>query len=752
MSESLANRLSSAPPPAAGRAFWALLAEPERAALRAAGRTRSYAASAPLCHEGAPARQVFILMDGWIKETSATEDGHELILELRGPGEVVGAPAAFVRYHRATATAVEEVRVLVLEVRRFLDLLDGRPPAARALMQVMAGLLHAADRRHALSQSGGAQRLALRLLELADRYGSAADDGSVQIMLPLAQHEIAGWAGISRETAARALRSWRRTNIVETARKQIRITDPEALRNTVGGGWQEPAIARPPSLEAVTAVAAPAAPARIVPAAPHPAQLPQDIPDFTGRAEDLSTLHDVLRSGLRTIVIQGMAGVGKTALAVRWAHTIAAEFPDGQLFLDLRGHAQRPAVTTVEALGQLLRALDVPAEQVPPAADEQAALYRSRLADRRVLIVLDDATGSDQVRPLLPGNPHSLVVVTSRGQLSGLVARDGARALDLNVLSEQEAIELVATVLGPADPRVQAEPEQAAELTRRCAYLPLAVRIAAANLSVHQQEPIEAVVNELGEHDRLSALALDEEPHGAVRTAFELSYRDLDDATREALRLLALMPGLDFTLEAMAALLGLDTDRARGLLRGLARAHLVDVPTQSRYRLHDLVRDFAFERLAAEDDVADCNAAERRLLRHYLRQAQESSLFINEHRRTMRGAKPRPEGARDRSVREPHMAWFESERLNLVAVAHRAKDLGPPQIVWELADAVYDFLELRRYSTTNMSIHLLALDAAREAGQPLPTAVMHHHLAVALTGLGRYTEAMDNDAEARRIF
>lgn len=461
---------------------------------------------------------------------------------------------------------------------------------------------------------------------------------------------------------------------------------------------------------------------------PAPAQLPGDISDFVGRAAALDLLYGALREprprAMVITAIQGMAGVGKTALAVHWAHLVRDRFPDAQLFLDMHGHSARGQMTVREAFGRLLRALGVPGELVPDDEEEQASLYRTRLAGRRVLIVLDNVANSDQVRPLLPGHGDCLVVVTSRNQLPGLVALDGARTLDLDVLPQAEALDLVRTVLG-AD-RVTAESDAAADLARRCAYLPLALRIAAANLVVRPRESIAGLVDELAQ-DRLAALTLDEDPGGAVRSAFDLSYGDLGPDQRRAFRRLGLSEGPDITPAAAAALLDTDVAEARRLLRELARAHLV--VAGDRYRVHDLLREYAQEH-AGEDDQAERDAAVLRLVRWYHRAARQAAELLHG---------PSGPGAR---------AWFEAERENLVAITGQAARAGWHELTWRLAEAQFAFLELRHYGQFNLDVHRLGYAAAQAGGGDRERAVMLHHLAVIHRGRGRYDDALRLDERA----
>ncbi|HVQ91156.1 MAG TPA: AfsR/SARP family transcriptional regulator, partial [Mycobacteriales bacterium] len=354
-----------------------------------------------------------------------------------------------------------------------------------------------------------------------------------------------------------------------------------------------------------------------------PAQLPAAVAAFTGRDRHLRELDGLLATGaaarppvLVISTIAGAAGVGKTALAVHWARRVAGAFPDGQLHVNLRGHAAGPPVRPLEALAGFLHALGVPPADVPSEVEQAAALYRSVLAGKRVLVVLDNARHPDQVRPLLPSEPGCLVIVTSRDQLGGLVARDGAVRLALDVLTPAEARLLLARLLG-AD-RVAAEPLAAAELAELCGRLPLALRIAAANLGAAPRTTIARYTSQLAAGDRLAALEVDGDPQASVRAAFELSYRDLPGAAQRLFRLLGLVPGPDLTPPAAAALAAVPVEQAARLLDRLAAAHLVEHRVPGRYGCHDLLRRYAAERAGSDDPAADRQAALGRLVDFYL--------------------------------------------------------------------------------------------------------------------------------------
>jgi transcriptional regulator with XRE-family HTH domain len=355
---------------------------------------------------------------------------------------------------------------------------------------------------------------------------------------------------------------------------------------------------RPPAAAAATAARRSAVAA--------PAQLPGDVAVFTGRAEQLGQL-DVLLAGAadrrgggglaHAVVIAaivGTAGVGKTALAIHWAHRVRERFDGGQLYVDLRGYAQAPPLRPIAALAGFLRALGVAAEQIPADTDQAAALYRSLLWGRRMLVVLDNARDADQVRPLLPGSQECVVLATSRERLAGLVASHDAQRLVLGMLTADEAVSLLRRILG--SDRVDAEPAAVRGLAQACGFLPFALRITAAKLAWQPDRSITSYVECMLAGDRLSELAVDGDPHAAVGTAFDCSYAALSRAARRLFRLLGLLPGPEFTAQAAAALAGLPVPEAGRLLERLAAAHLIRPCGQGRFGFHELLRCYARQR------------------------------------------------------------------------------------------------------------------------------------------------------------
>jgi DNA-binding SARP family transcriptional activator/tetratricopeptide (TPR) repeat protein len=464
---------------------------------------------------------------------------------------------------------------------------------------------------------------------------------------------------------------------------------------------------------------------------PVPAQLPAAIAGFTGRTNHLRRLDGLLPdplAGATVATVTGPAGVGKTALAVHWAHRVRDRFPDGALFVDLRGYAEGRAVRPIEALTAALYALGVPAPEVPTDVDQASARYRTELAGRRVLVLLDNARTPEQVRPLLPGEPGCLVLVTSRERLNGLIARDGAQRINLDVLTPEEADDLLGRLIGVE--RVQAEPRSVAELARLCGYLPLALRISAARLLDHPDRDVAAHVAQLAAGNRLTGLAVDGDEHTAVRASFALSYTDLDPAARRLFRLLGLGMGTDFTAPAAAALAGLDRAATGRALDRLVSAHLVGQPAPDRYALHDLLRLYAAERAHDEDRDAEREQAIGRLLDWYLRgvDAAARTLYPAVLRLPM---PPGWEGERPVDDRAEAIAFLEAERSNLRHAVQYAAEHGPHRAAWLLADGLRGFLWLRRYVTDWLTIGRHGLAAAEAAGDRAAQAACHISVAVA---------------------
>lgn len=424
-----------------------------------------------------------------------------------------------------------------------------------------------------------------------------------------------------------------------------------------------------------------------------PAELPADIATFTGRERQIEqltaylTAADAHPGAARLAVISGTAGVGKTSLAVHWSHHVRHRFPDGQLFYNLHGYSDSAAKTAADALGSFLTALGTPPANVPLDVDARISLFRTMTADRRLLLVLDNVTSPDQVRPLLPANPHSAVVVTSRNDLSGLTVHDDALIVELGVLNGEDAVALLTRLLGASTP--DASPGPLEELAHLCAHLPLALRIAAANISRGAYGTVREYLTALRAGDRIAELAIDDTRSTAVEAAFALSYAALPPRSARLFRLIGLVPGVDFTLDAAAALSGSTVAGTRQELTRLAGAHLVDRYEPGRYRFHDLLRLYAAERAAEEEHPDDVAKARQRLYDWYLLNVRAAVEQSHPHWvRLPLGATA--EGVTPASFADSASAsgWLAAEHRNLVAAVHQAARSGPRQAAWLLTDAM----------------------------------------------------------------
>ncbi|SNY65230.1 AfsR/SARP family transcriptional regulator [Paractinoplanes atraurantiacus] len=462
-----------------------------------------------------------------------------------------------------------------------------------------------------------------------------------------------------------------------------------------------------------------------------PSQVPAPPSTFTGRAAELARLSELAPGAVGVIV--GPGGVGKTWTARRWAHEHRAGYPDGQLFADLRGFDPAgPPVPAAVVIRRFLDALGVAAASVPADPDAQTALYRSLVAGRRMIIVLDNARDSAHAAPLLPGAAGCAVLVTSRHELVGLVTAHGARPVALGTLGDDEARRLLAGHLG--GDRVAAEPAAVRALLRHCAGLPLALGIVAARAAVHPGLPLAELAAELEDAaTRLDALDGGELAVN-VRAALSCSAEALSEGEARLFALLGSAAGEDAGLDAIASLAGLPAAATRGLLRGLTAAHLVAEPRPGRWHMHDLVRLYAAERPGAAPDRP---AARRRLLDHYLRTAYAANRALAPLRDPIDpGPVEAPIPSEARAT-----AWFAAEHANLLAAVAAAHDNGLDTHAWQLAWAMATYLDRHAHWRDQAAVHLTAEAAARRLGDRAAQAYALNGLARAEIWLGRYEQA-----------
>ena len=503
------------------------------------------------------------------------------------------------------------------------------------------------------------------------------------------------------------------------------------------------------------------APSPARPATPAPRQLPQDVRHFVNRNAEFEGLASALSatgvhaSHVPVVVVTGAPGVGKTSLALRWAHRITDRFPDGQLYADLRGHDHDAPLTPLEALRGFLGALGVPHGSVPEETEPAAALFRSCLADRRMLVLLDNAASTAQVRPLLPGSPAALTIVTSRSRLSGLSVREGAHRMVLDLLSGTEAVALLRAVTEGR--RADDDAEALTELARLCARLPLALRIAGDRVLSHPHLRLEDLNAQLRDRAlRWHALSADEDegdrPYD-VRTVFDWSHDALPAPVARLFRLLGAHPGTAFGTHDAAALAALGTAEARRLLDRLTGAHLLEQTGSDRFRFHDLLRAYASDQSHALDPPADRQAALHRLLTWYFH--------------TATGALTRVEPASDEDVtlseessveplplrdRDHALAWFRQEHAALQAAVRAAARSGADELASKLPLVLWRSDALPLTSTELLGMAGISLAASRRLGDRAAEARTLGRMGRVLSSRRRFEESQECRRQALALF
>ncbi|QUQ63300.1 tetratricopeptide repeat protein [Kutzneria sp. CA-103260] len=477
---------------------------------------------------------------------------------------------------------------------------------------------------------------------------------------------------------------------------------------------------------------------------PRPRQLLPAPMHFTGRRPELTALDEMLAEAQAgdfplVVVLTGPGGVGKTALALHWAHAMRNRFPDGELHADLAGFGGSEPMSPREILSGFLRTMGVDPQQIPVGLSEQAALFRTMTADRSLLLCLDDAFSAAQVRLALPASPGCAVIVTSRHRLPGLAA-DGARVLEVEPLTSATAVQLLARTIG--DDRVDRQPEQAQSLVDLCGGLPIAVRVAAARLATRPKWSVARVVTELSdERRRLDALSAPGQV--SVLASFDLSYRALSDTAATLYRRLALQPGIEFGVgPACAVLTDADPAVARNLLGELVEVSMVEEVGEDRFRLHDLLRLHARQQCARHDADDDRTSALQAVVEWYLAAASRADHLVSPTRRRLPYAfAAEPTELPDLGGREEALDWLDDERVNLIAAGRAAMEQSWAELAWQLSDVMWPLLLHRKHYLDRLEIDRRGVAAARAWGNVFAEADMLKRLGQVSVVLGRREEA-----------
>jgi tetratricopeptide (TPR) repeat protein len=474
--------------------------------------------------------------------------------------------------------------------------------------------------------------------------------------------------------------------------------------------------------------------------APPPRQLPRTTTHFTDRTAEIAQLNAAAREGNGLTLVSGQAGVGKSALAVWWAHQAMACFPDGQLYTDLRGYHTLPPQRPEEALHAFLLALGAPMDSLQGHLDAMSAQFRSIVHGKRLLIIADNARHADQVLPLLPGTSGCCVVVTSRSELAALEVTQGASRVPLRPLPQRDAVELFTRVSG------QTEPQQVATLISQCGTLPLTVRIAAQQ--THAPSDIADLIRDLSHaENRLTTLTSADEETG-MRRVLSWSYNSLTPPKARAFRLLGLHAGPDFSSDSAAALIDVAPTAALRLLRALKSDNLLEEVSNRRFRFHDLVRDYAEERVLAEEPEAERDAAVRRELLHYLRLCDRADRLLAPQRQHVpldededEETSPPEPGFADHAAA---LAWCDTEVVNIVAAVGQAMKRRMHDMAWKIPIALIYYFVVRHHHTYRHDLSATALRAARLNRNAWAEIWAHICMGGALGEVGRHTQAAEH--------
>ena len=587
----------------------------------------------------------------------------------------------------------------------------------------------------ALARPAGPTRTLLRVADPAGSAGAVCPDGPIPVLLdrqPAQKHTTSGNGAVPAGTASG------------------RVVEPESGHGLRTGHQQTStryaAQVPPPDNADAGQRGAPDATTVV------PRQLPAAPAHFAGRQRELTSLTGRLGAsaagGPTIVVISGIPGVGKTALALHWAHQLQQRFPDGQLYVNLRGFDASPAfVTPAEAISGFLECTGVDASQVSPRLDARAALYRSLLADKRMLIVLDNARDEAQVRPLLPGSPMCLVLVTSRNELTGLVAAEGACPVRLDVLTEPEAQQLLAGRLGAG--RVAAEAAAVTEVIALCARLPLALAIAAARAATRPTLPLPCVADGLRSiRHRLDGLDVGDEATN-IKAVFSWSYRLLSEPAAGMFRLLGVHAGPDISVAAAASLAVVSGQPAGAALSELLRAGLVQEQAPGRFTMHDLLRAYTAEL----GDETERHEGRRRALDYYLHTARTAVGLVYPAARQITVGPPGPDAAPERLTGSgPALAWLQAEHQVLLAATAAAADFGFDDYAWQLAAMLREYFARRGHYVDWAKSQQVALAASRRLGDNAAQALALRSLGAALIQLGSWQDARSHLLDSLTLY
>ncbi|WP_165964498.1 tetratricopeptide repeat protein [Actinomadura sp. KC216] len=471
---------------------------------------------------------------------------------------------------------------------------------------------------------------------------------------------------------------------------------------------------------------------------PIPRQLPRQARHFTDREVERSKLDDLRRSTADLVVVSGLGGVGKTALAVHWGHQNKDHFPDGQFYANLHGYAPGTSIAVEDVLDNFLRALGLAPERIPRDPDAMAAAFRSEISGRRMLIILDNVRTATQVRPILPSSGNCMVLVTSRSRLKPLIAQDGAELIVLKPLTESDALALLQAV---ADRDNSLHHDSMTILARQCGFLPLTLRIIAEYIRGQDGEFIEDLIGEpRDQKQRLTFPTGYQESMSVPENVFSRAYDFLAPDAARMFRLTGLLKGADFSVEAAAAVAGVGVMEARQLLSLLMNENLLEKASADRYQFHDLVKAYAIERLNAEESAVSRKAAAHRVLSFYLRTADNVDHVIAPQRRHVLAAPSR--WAKTFDNPQSALSWCEAERLNLIAAIDQSVLLGFEEIGWKLPIALTYFFILNSHPVNRHRTALVAVDAARRAGDRYAEAWGETCVGGAELALGRAPDAL----------